>query len=39
MAFLNALANNLNAKAGSWNAAAKNIRSAIEALRLLKMHC
>ncbi len=30
--FLNALANNLNAKAGSWNAAAKNIRSAIEAL-------
>ena len=31
--FLNALANNLNARAGSWNAAAKNIRQAIEALR------
>ena len=31
--FLNALANNLNAKAGSWNAAAKNIRQAIEALQ------
>ena len=31
--FLNALANNLNARAGSWNAAAKNIRQAIEALQ------
>ena len=31
--FLNALINNLNARAGSWNAAAKNIRQAIEALQ------
>ena len=31
--FLNALANNLNARAESWNAAAKNIRQAIEALQ------
>ena len=32
--FLNALANNLKARAGSWNAAATNIRQAIEALQI-----